>query len=235
MLIQLIFLFFLLFFVFFLALKISTYIYSAVFLLTKNKNIAVGVLVFFLLPGTIIHEFSHLIIATLLRVPTGELTILPTIEKNGEVRAGRLMLGKSDPFRHSLIGLAPMIIGLTLIYLVGKLFIPNLNLLTTHNSQLTTIFGFYLLFITSITMFSSKKDLESLIISIPITILAIFSLYIIGVRVFLERDLVEKASSLLADLNYFLLLTAAVDYLIFFFLSLIIYLLQKILKRRIAA
>ncbi len=233
MLIQLIFLFSLLFLIFFLSLKISSFIYSTVFLLTKNGKIAIGVLIFFLLPGTIIHEFSHLIVATLLRVSTGELTILPTIEKNGEVRAGRLMLGKADPFRHSIIGLAPMIIGLILISLVGKLFFPSLNLLITHNPQPITILGFYLLFITSITMFSSRKDLDGLIISIPITILSIASLYIIGVRVFLEKNLAEKVSSFLSDLNYFLLLTAAIDYFIFFLLSLTIYLLQRILKRKV--
>lgn len=231
---QLVIFFFLLFLLFFLSQKISTNIYNSVFILTKNKNVAVGILVAILLPGTIIHEVSHFLIATILRVPTGELTVVPTIEEDGEVKAGKLFLGATDPFRLSLIGLAPMIIGLAIIYIIGKVAIPNINSLLTTNYQLLTIFGLYLLIIMSITMFSSKKDMQGFLIAGPVTLILIFALYYVGVRVFLDKTLITKLISFLSELNYYLVITAILNFLIFLILSTNLYLWKKILKRKIA-
>lgn len=231
---QLVIFFFLLFLLFFLSQKISTNIYNSVFILTKNKNVAVGILVAILLPGTIIHEVSHFLIATILRVPTGELTVVPTIEEDGEVKAGKLFLEATDPFRLSLIGLAPMIIGLAIIYIIGKVAIPNINSLLTTNYQLLTIFGLYLLIIMSITMFSSKKDMQGFLIAGPVTLILIFALYYVGVRVFLDKTLITKLISFLSELNYYLVITAILNFLIFLILSTNLYLWKKILKRKIA-
>lgn len=186
-----------------------------------------------LLPGTLIHELSHFIIASILRVPTGELTIFPVVEKNGEVKAGKLFLGATDPFRFSLIGLAPMIIGLVIIYFVGKLFFSDLSQSTINNQQLSIFLGFYLLFITSITMFSSKKDIAGLKFTIPIILIILISLYAAGIRVFFDKPLTSKIEILLSGLNYYLLLTAVTNSLIFLILSTNLSFWQKILKRRV--
>ncbi len=233
MIIQLLFSLLLLLSLFFLSQKIQTYIYTSIFVITKNKNAAIGVLIILLLPGTIIHELSHFLIATILRVPVGELTVIPTIEKDGEVKAGKLYLGDTDPFRLSLIGLAPMIIGMILIYILGKVTIPIYNSLLTTNYQLTTILGLYFLFITSLTMFSSKKDMQGLIIAGPISLILIIALYFVGVRVFLENNLWQKIEMVLRDLNYYLLITAILNYLVFLFLSINLSLWQKLFKRKI--
>lgn len=226
MLLHLFLLFLLLIFLFLLSQKIPTAIYTLFFLLTRNKGLSVGIIAFFLLPGTIIHELSHFLLASVLRVPTGELTIFPTVEKDGEVKTGKLMLGKTDAFRRTLIGLSPMLIGLVTIYLIGKLFFPNVTII------LNTL-GLYLLFATSITMFSSSKDLETLWIAGPITFLLVVSLYFVGVRIFLEEALIRKIDLFLTDLNYYLLITAIVNYLFFIFLSLSLFLWQKILGRKV--
>ncbi len=230
MLIQLLFLIILLFLLFFLTRKISSTIYNCVYLTTLNQTLAIGTLTFVLLPGTIIHELSHFLAATLLRVQTGELSILPEIEKSGEVKAGKLMLGASDPFRHSIIGLAPVFTGIILIYITGRLFFTNFQL-PAFNFQL--IFGIYLLFIVSITMFSSKKDIESLIISGPIIILVFISLYVVGVRIFLDESLFRKLDFLLSDINRFLFIATFSDYLILILLTLNNTLIEKILRRKI--
>ncbi len=230
MIIQLLFLIILLFLLFFLTRKISSTIYNCIYLITLNQTFAIGVLTFILLPGTIIHELSHFIVATLIRVPTGELTILPEIEKNGEVKAGKLMLGSTDPFRLSIIGLAPVFTGITLIYVTGRLFFANFQL-SNYNVQM--IFGFYLLFIVSITMFSSRKDIESLIYSVPIMMLVFISLYAVGVRIFLDESLIRKMGLLLSDINRFLFIAALFDYIIFVLLTCNNTLIEKILRRKI--
>lgn len=236
MIFQLILFLLLLIVLFFLSQKIQTSIFNNVFIVTKNRNIAIGVLIILLLPGTIIHELSHFIIATILRVPTGELTVLPTVEKDGTVKAGKLFLGDTDPFRLSIIGLAPILIGLLLIYIAGQYFIPAFSQPLTTNRQLTTLSLFvicYLLFAISLTMFSSRKDVESLILSGPIVLILFVSLYIVGVRIFLNISLTAKLGKFLSDLNYYLIITVILNLLVFTFLTGSLYFWQKILKRKI--
>lgn len=236
MLIQLLFFLLLLTFLFLLSQKIQTSVFNNVFILTKSKKLSIGILIVLLLPGTIIHELSHFLMATILRVQTGELTVFPAIE-NDEVKAGKLFLGQTDPFRLTIIGLAPILIGLFLIYILCKLFIPDFSYLITHNSQPTTsIMSFvicYLLFVISITMFSSKKDLQGLIISLPIVVLIFGGLYFAGVRVFLENNLLWKIEAFMSNLNFYLLLTVIIDLSIFLLLSGNLFLWQKILRRKI--
>lgn len=226
MLVQLFFLFIFLFLLFLLSQKISTYIYSIIFLITRNRGVALAVLLFLFLPGTIIHELSHFFIATLVRVPTGELTVIPTLDKEtGEVKAGRLEIAKTDPVRYTVIGLAPMIIGLMLIYMVGKFLIPN------PSSPLLLFSIFYLLFFISNTMFSSKKDLESAVLVIPIVFLIFSSLYLVGIRLFFDEKLVVTIEKTLSNLNIYLLTAVLLNLFISLFLVLNLSLWQKILKR----
>lgn len=221
--------------------RIINIIYKLVFIITLNHKISLYFLAFIILPGTIIHELSHFLMATILRVPTGTLSVFPTIEENGETRAGKLMLGKVDPFRQTIVGLAPMIIGLVLIYLLGKTFSPYLLLFSfTPGESIRLPQGWfalfalcYLLFITSITMFSSRKDLESLIIVGPIILLILTSLHIVGIRIFFDNQLIEKANLILMDLNRFLLVTAIINLFVFSLLNLLLIFWQKILKRKL--
>ncbi len=223
--------FIILFLLFLIAQKISSYIYYFLLLFTASQRFSVSILSLILLPGTIIHELSHFLFASILRVPTGELSVIPTIdEKTGQVKAGKLEIGKVDPFRYAIVGLAPTIIGIFLIYVSGKLFFPQQ--LAVNNYLLTTI-GVYLLFIISATMFSSNKDMESLKIALPITCLIILSLYFIGLRLSLTSTLIIKIESLLKELNGYLLTSAVVNFLVFLILVINLKLWQKILKRQI--
>ncbi len=74
------------------------------------------------LPGTILHELSHWIVAEILQVRTGEITILPDFEGKGESqRLGSVATARSDPFRGFLIGVAPFISGLLSLIILGRL------------------------------------------------------------------------------------------------------------------
>lgn len=76
------------------------------------------------LPGTIIHELSHWVVAEILQVRTGAITIFPDLE-GGEggssQRLGSVATERTDPFRGFLIGLAPFISGLAILAVLGKL------------------------------------------------------------------------------------------------------------------
>lgn len=80
------------------------------------------------LPGTIIHELSHWIVAEILQVRTGEITIFPDIAEEGDSRRlGSVSTQKSDPFRAFLIGVAPFITGLLILVVLGKLLFDGWN------------------------------------------------------------------------------------------------------------
>ena len=228
--------FILLLLLFFLSQRITTSLFQFFYFLTRQEKLSVGLLSFFLLPGTLIHELSHFLLAVLLRVKTGRLSLLPEIEKNGVVKTGRLELAQTDPFRRTLIGLAPLIIGLTLIYFLGKYLFSNFSQLITHNSQPITILLLfiicYLLFTISTTMFSSKKDLESLIVVGPLLLITMLLLEYFGVKIFIEEKTITEINLIFMNLNRYLLIANLLDYFLFFLLVILLKLLQKIIPNQ---
>ena len=76
-----------------------------------------------LLPGIIIHELSHWLAAKLLGVRTGKITLWPSKRRGNQMRMGSVKVGRTDPFRGSLIGLAPLISGSFAILIIGQLIL----------------------------------------------------------------------------------------------------------------
>jgi len=78
-----------------------------------------------MLPGTIIHELSHWLVAEILQVRTGRITILPEWgdEEEGakEQRLGSVETVNTDPIRGFLIGLAPFITGTAILMVFATL------------------------------------------------------------------------------------------------------------------
>lgn len=225
----------------FLSQKITGFFYSFFFFITKSQRFSVGLLSFFLLPGTIIHEMSHFFMATILFVPTGKLTVLPIMEKDNKIRSGRLEIAQTDPFRRSAIGLAPMFTGLTLIYLIGRHLLPSFQpttnpstLLRTSNQQLTIIFSLfaicYLLFTISTTMFSSPKDTESLVIVVPIILLLFLLMQYVGVKIVIGEEFITNINKILSQMNFYLLLANLLDYCIFLMIGINQYFWRKVRK-----
>ena len=230
-LIQIIVLFLLFTAIYYFSRRITNRLYSLSMLILHNSNISVWLLSLFLLPGTIIHELSHFFVATILRVPTGELSIFPEVVKSGEVRAGKLMLGRTDPFRLSLIGLAPIITGLITIYVIGIIFFSDINSALILNSEflIRNSFFYYLLFVVSVTMFSSKKDLESLLVAGPLTFFFILVLYLVGIRFFLEGKALDIINSIITKLNSYLLISAIICLSVSILLNLLHLIISKLL------
>ncbi len=90
-------------------------------LLTGDSDSAVMVYFVALLPGIALHELSHWLVAVLLRVPVGKLSLWPKKKRRGQVRLGSVSVGAADAVRASLIGVAPLAVGSLVILLVGQL------------------------------------------------------------------------------------------------------------------
>lgn len=89
-------------------------------MLTGNHRAAVWVYWTLFLPGTVLHEAGHWITATLLGVKTGRFSVWPKIRKRGELQMGAVQVDVVDPFRYSLIGLAPLLFGSAVVLLIGQ-------------------------------------------------------------------------------------------------------------------
>ena len=124
------------------------------------------------------HELAHMFMAGILLIPVGELSVVPEIEGDS-VKLGSVQVGKSDPFRMTLVGVAPVILGVLCI--LGILY------LIQGSSEFIlwqVILGLILIFQIGNSMFSSKKDLEGVIwflLLIFILVLIIFvSVYLLN-------------------------------------------------------
>ena len=87
------------------------YFMSAPYHLTRSQQVAVFAYAIFFLPGTVVHEFAHWIMAKMLGVKTAGLHVLPRLEKKGEIRLGSVNVRGGGLAAHTLIGLAPMLLG----------------------------------------------------------------------------------------------------------------------------
>ncbi|HSD98920.1 MAG TPA: hypothetical protein VLB73_04475 [Patescibacteria group bacterium] len=140
------------FLLFFLSKAVTTHL-SRFFQQTfHNQTITIHVLSILFLPGVILHELSHLLVANLLFVTTGEIEFFPEIHGN-QVKMGSVAIAHTDPLRRFLIGVAPAIGGLGILLLAASFL--RADLLSWQTPLL-----FYIVFQITNTMFSSDKDME---------------------------------------------------------------------------
>ena len=160
------------------------------FLLSRamSKNLSrfmsINLLSFLFLPGVIVHELSHLLVAAILLVPVGEVEFSP--KKNGDgIKLGSVQIGKTDPIRRCLIGFAPIFMGIVLVVGLAYFFSLNIHFFQSINFYLflaAILALIYFLFAVSNTMFSSPRDMEGAV-EILITLFIIFVIvYILGFR-----------------------------------------------------
>jgi hypothetical protein len=198
------------------------------FKLIRSQEGAVNLLFFLLLPGTLLHELSHLFSAELLQVPTGELSLKPSFE-DSQLKLGSAQVGLTDPIRLTLIGTAPFVSGtvvLWLIFTVGfglnlqQLSLDTFSQITTNFSYWYLLFG-YLIFAIANTMFSSPSDLQAA--ALPVVLLLIFLGLFQLTNLNLPVSLIDLAA------NLFWLLTAVFSLVLV--LNLLLLLPLRLLKR----
>jgi len=86
-------------------------IQAVILILTRDTRLTMGIFSFIFLPGVFLHELSHYVMAKILRVRTGRVSLLPQSLPDGQMQLGYVETAKSDVLRDSLIGAAPLIIG----------------------------------------------------------------------------------------------------------------------------
>lgn len=138
-----------------------------------NAPLTMAVFSILFLPGVVLHEFSHYIMAKVLFVRTRGFSIIPKMMPEGYLRMGYVEVAETDIVRDSLIGAAPLILGnLAVAYIA----ITRLHLIPLWDVLRNGQFGlfwmgvsllpsvpdfalwFYLTFAISSTMLPSQSD-----------------------------------------------------------------------------
>ena len=89
------------------------------YLLTRRINLALTLFALLFLPGVLLHEASHFVVARLLGVRTRRFSLIPQVTLDARLRLGYVETAKADVFRDTLIGAAPLLTGGTVVALLG--------------------------------------------------------------------------------------------------------------------
>lgn len=186
-----------------------------VYLVSKSREVAIHTIAFLFLPGTIIHELAHVIVAGVLMVHTGAVEFVPKIHEDG-VRLGTAEVGKTDFIRRAIIGVAPVLVGLSII--LGILFYFSLSILSGASFTIWVYpLLFYLIFVIGNTMFSSKKDLEGSVGIVVLIISIVIAVYLLNYTqplIFLNDQLNHNLSNYILKAMLFLLFPLSINFLI---------------------
>ena len=142
----------------------------------NNEQAVFSIVTIFFLPGTILHELSHMLVATLLLHRVREVNIFPKWQGN-YIKLGSVIYEKKDVIRSIFIGIAPFFFGIYFFWFIAhfKLF-PSQTLIIN-------IVMLYLVYVVSSTMFSSKQDLVDVVYIIPVFIVIGFIFYVFDIKI----------------------------------------------------
>ena len=173
---------------------IHRHLQGTMYLLTGDREIAVVLYALPLMPGIVLHEISHALVAKVLGVRVGRVCVRPRLSDDG-IRLGFVPVEETDPVRASLIGLAPILSGSAVILLIGYLFfgigevqkaltdgtwqslIAHLvEMLKTRDIWIWT----YVIFAVSNTMLPSRSDRESWTPILLFLVLAVALIWLAG-------------------------------------------------------
>ena len=170
---------------------------QAVFLLiTRQPEISMALFSLLFLPGVLLHELSHFLMAKLLDVPTGRFSIIPRKLDGGRIQLGYVETVSTDFVRDALIGVAPLVTGVIFVAVAGvtRLGINALweGLLQGQLSSLNPILAsmvarpdfwlwFYLVFTISSTMLPSASDRRAWLPLILVILFLLGVVLVVGV------------------------------------------------------
>ena len=208
--------------------------------LTNSTKLSKMLYVIIFFPGVILHELSHLLVAMALNVRTGDINIFPQESQEG-LQLGSVKIAKTDSIRGAIIGSAPLVIGLLLIYIIILFQYPivfstqdlKINSLLSMSFSLKDFFAFYLIFAISNSMILSKSDKREIIPA------AIFIFAFLGVFYLLPKPTlnVERIFNVVARITVVIPVifscVAAINLLFIVPLACITRLMEKVTGKRI--
>lgn len=211
-----------------LASRLTQLSFTVLMRLTRSRTLAITVLTVILFPGTVLHELSHLFTAEVLGVRTGTLTLTPESIEGEHIQSGSVQIAVTDPFRRTLIGIAPTVTGIITITALSWWLSMLLLELTTLPNQLLAGAILYLIITVSNTMFTSKEDLKG-VLPVAVTIaLLLITLSLSGFRIVLPVMLQTTLETVVRTLAQNLAAAIGINLMGILLNTLILLLFQKI-------
>ncbi|MXY95953.1 MAG: hypothetical protein F4047_06275 [Caldilineaceae bacterium SB0670_bin_27] len=195
-------LFFVLFFIllaslWWLSWRIGLLIQEIVYLITGSDDLAMVILFLVYLPGILVHEASHWLVARILGLKTSKFRVWPKYTRN-TIGLGSVTVSSGGVVWDSLVGLAPLLIGSALIVLIGEQvfdtqtlafawrtgrLLDGLNFVLTGLAQKPdSLLWSYLLFAIANAMMPSASDRA------PLKSLGIYFVLIVAVFVLIDQS-----------------------------------------------
>ncbi|NOX63214.1 MAG: hypothetical protein GXP42_14910 [Chloroflexi bacterium] len=176
--------------------RLAFYFMSTLYALTRHETLTYALYAILILPGTLIHETSHWLMAQLVGVRTGKVSVLPQIKgKSGQLRLGAVDVRGGKLWQHTLIGLAPLLVGSALTVGLSYALVDvealaeawrsremdaMLGALVASLARPDAALGLYLLFTVSDSMFLSASDREPIQRMVLYLGLILAALYMFG-------------------------------------------------------
>lgn len=200
-------------------------IQAVILITTRNPPLTVGLFSILFLPGVVLHEFSHFIMAKVLGVKTGGFSVIPRPLPDGRLQLGYVETTKSDVVRDSLIGAAPLIAGSLFVAYTGTYHL-HLNSLwiVLRNAQFDLFWmglgvlpqvkdfylWFYLIFTISSTMMPSESDRHAWL-PLGLWVVVLFGLAVLaGAGPWMLENLAPSLNSFLSSVAVLFGLSAGV-------------------------
>jgi hypothetical protein len=201
---------------------ITKHIQGVGYMLTGDGQIALLLYFVLILPGVLLHEISHAVVAWVLRVRVRHLSIGIRRKKAGnKVALGSVDIARTDPIRGSLIGLAPLIAGCAAILLIsnwglrmdgfeleGQAFWKELRRVYQVPDFWLWV---YLVLAIGNAMLPSAADRQSWGVALLFAAFAGIVLYFTGLLDTLSQPIARWARSTASQLTYAFGITIAVD------------------------
>lgn len=223
-----------------LGVLLSRHIQGLILLLTGRANIATMIYDLLVLPGVVLHELSHVLVALLLGLRVLQINLFQ-FRRRDDPRQGEVIVTKADPLRMSVVGAAPLIGGVTVLVLVLRwLDPPTVSLDLSALSQLwqqlrdpATVIAAYLLFAIANTMFPSEADRRAWwVVGVALLALAV-ALLALGFRPTIPPLWVERLATQADQLVSALLSVVVIDVVVLVIVLLFETLVSRIRGRRV--
>ena len=193
--------------------------------LTRSQNSATLAIFLLFLPGVILHEAAHWSMARLLGLKTGKFRVWP--KRQGKyIGLGSVSVESRDPIRDSLVGIAPLIVGMILVTWIGhRIFdTPRVSAFLAEGNWLGAVIAFqrelnkpsgliwaYLLFTIANAMMPSASDREPLMPVLAYSVLAIIAYIILGLPLQGAASVMAWIAPTLSNLSSALLFVIVLD------------------------
>jgi hypothetical protein len=109
-----------------LSFVLAQHIQGLILLLGGSARVAVAVYDLLVLPGVVLHELSHMLLALVLGVRVLRVRLFQ-FRRLDDPRQGEVVVANTDPLRMSMIGAAPLLGGIAVLALLRPLLLALLD------------------------------------------------------------------------------------------------------------